>query len=53
MQTSRVALTLGVLSLLSGVGACRRIEESSTPARAGKLSLIYTSNIDGELEPCG
>jgi hypothetical protein len=54
MHLSRVGFALGMVGVLSTLGACRRIEETSgTIARGARLALTYSSNLDGEIEPCG
>ena len=54
MNVSRIGLTMGAFALLASAGACRRIEEPAAgPARGERLTLVYSGNLDGEIEPCG
>jgi len=45
-------MTRGALVLLAGLAPCgaKEAEESGGPRH---LALVYTNNLDGEIEPCG
>lgn len=52
LRTALAALT--VVSLVFGATvACRRIEESARPAVGARFGVLYSTNVDGDIEPCG
>ncbi len=50
-------LTSALLLLVVGCasGTPEPVPEEPTPGfdRAGRLLVVYTNNVDGEIEPCG
>ncbi len=52
----RALVPMCLILFVGGVVNCRRIEEASAPASAessASLTIAYSGNIDGEIEPCG
>ncbi len=52
MSSSRLVAALGALCLLVALPGCRRVETDTQRPGAG-LTLVYSANIMGEIEPCG
>lgn len=44
---------LCVMLLLGSTVACRRIEEAARPAVGARFAVVYSTNMDGDIEPCG
>ena len=52
MIRSKLAAAAGMICLLVTAQACRRIETDARRPGTG-LTIVYSSNIMGEIEPCG
>ena len=50
----RTAMQMAAVISLAGLSACSTwFPAEVKPPPAGRVSIVYSGNVDGEIEPCG